>query len=156
MNAKRTFIKVGNQELGSFGYEYFDNNKIQGSGTYFLRKNLVENIYTFIAFQNLPYVHYEVNGIEVPRTFDISLWRNIGETPRYGYNIQEDNLERWIFVPLPILLSSVLNLQIYEGPYHVWKYHDEAELILELSDAIDKTVEYGIPWLEDLSSMNPY
>lgn len=156
MNAKKTFIKVGKEKLGLFGYEYFDNNKIQNRGTYFLRKNLVENIYTFIAFQNFPFVRYEVNGIEVPRTFTISLWRNIGDVPRYGYNRNEENLENWLENRLPHLMWSVLGVRIYGSPNHVWKYHDEAELILELGDAIDKTIEYGIPWLEDLSSNNPY
>jgi hypothetical protein len=156
MNSKRVFFKIGTKMLGQFGYECVEIPQFQGIRFYFLRKCLGENIYAFIAFHQYSYVNLVINGEQLPRTFDLTMWRNIGDIPRHGYNPNEENLPNWIFLSLPQLLWFVLKINIYEGPNHIWKYHNEEELVTQLEDAFEKMIEYGIPWLENPDSKNPY
>lgn len=156
MNSKKVFYRIGVEKLGKFGYEPVELPQFRGSRTYFLRKELKDNIFVFIAFHQYMYVNVEVNGEQLPREFDFRLWRNYGETPRQGYNPSEKNMQNWLYLSLPQLLWFVLHLKIYDGPNYIWKYHDEVELADQLGDAFEKTIEYGIPWLEDPESKNPY
>lgn len=156
MNQKAIFKKIGAEKLTQYGYYYFVPFGETERKMYFFRKKLSEEIYTFIAYKQYMYVDATGSGFDLPRRFDISLWRNYGEIPRMGYDNNEKNMENWIYLSLQSLLWNELNLHIYEGPNHIWKFHDEAELIYELQNALNQVVDYGIPWLEDLNSKNPY
>lgn len=149
---KQTAIKIGSRKLNPYGYEYFDYPPGYGIGVYYFRKHLGEDIYAFVEIQKLSYVHFVFNGQEFPRRFRISLLKNIGNIPRYGYNKEEENLENWLYEPLSYLLWTRLDIKVYESPYHEWKYHDEEEMVPELEDAFEMTIKYGIPWMENPNS----
>jgi hypothetical protein len=38
----------------------------------------------------------------------------------------------------------------------MWAYITAEELEVQMEDAVDRLVQYGIPWLEDPESRNPY
>jgi hypothetical protein len=152
---KKTFIRIGSQRLNQLGYEYLDRPTIKGRTVFFFRKNLGNDVFSFIDFNQYSFVKMVINGREMPRRFDISLWRNFGEQPRLGYISNQKNMDNWINILLSFLLWSILDIKVYEGPYHIWEYRTQEELIIGLNDAFDKTIEFGIPWLENPNSKHP-
>jgi hypothetical protein len=155
MNSKNIFIKIGSQRLNHLGYEYYDRPTLKGRTVFFFRKNLGKDVYTFIDFKQYSFVKTVINGKDMPRRFDITLWKNLGENPRLGFEVNQNNLKNWINITLSFLLWSILDIKVYESPYHIWEYHNQEELISELNGAFDMTIDYGIPWLENPNSKYP-
>jgi len=155
MNSKKIFIRIGSQRLNNLGYEYFDRPTKKGRTVFFFRKNLGNNVYAFVDFKQYSFVNKAIEGIDLPRRFDITLWKNLGEHPRLGFDVNQNNLKNWINITLSFLLWSILDIKVYESPYHIWEYRSQEELIVQLNDAFNKTIDYGIPWLENPSSKYP-
>ena len=54
------------------------------------------------------------------------------------------------------LMWVVLDVKTYGWQYHEWGFSTEEELSDQLQDSVEKAIQYGIPWLENPESENPY
>jgi len=150
---KRTLLKVASPSLQSLGYEFVELPEWAGVGSFFFRKHLGNNVYAFISFDLLRW-HPSSSGAEsMPRRFRVTLWRNIGDQPKLGYG--DDSYEGWLNVPLSYLLWAMLGIKVYPSQYYQWEFFTSENLEVQLRDAVEKLVQYGIPWLENPASRNP-
>lgn len=141
--------------LWPLGYELIEDPPgFRGGGLVFFRKHLVETIYTFVCFEISwqvmdPYATWPVH-------YTVTLWRNKGKHPRRGHGEGESFYANWLYLDLSFLLWSILDVKVLSGLYHKWASSSTQQLRSQLSDVGEKLVQYGIPWLEDLGSRNPY
>jgi hypothetical protein len=155
MNVKKEFLENGAIRLHEFGYDYFDDPRLKGGNSYFLRKNVEGVVFTFIGFKRYSYAKQLDVGEPEPKRFDFTMFRNSGNFPEVDLVSNDKNYFQTINVTLPYFLWTILNLRIYEGPYHVWEYSNQQEFVAELNDAVEKLIFYGLPWLEDPNSKYP-
>ena len=119
----------------------------------FFRKRLWEDVFGFVSFQKLN-MHAALPGEKFAQSFNVDLWRNKGPQPHHGYGSNE--YRNWLLVPLGQLLWAVLDIKVYSWQYHTWGFSTPDDLSRQLRDAVEKLLEYGIPWLENPESKNPY
>jgi hypothetical protein len=122
----------------------------------FLKKHLFKDIYGFVSFQLGTGQFTPSRKASSPARFRVDLWRNRGPLPHHGHGTGEGLYENWLYMPLGQLLWVVLDVKIYSWQYHEWEFSTSEELDTQLEDAIEKLVQYGIPWIEDPESRNPY
>jgi hypothetical protein len=143
-------------QLHLYEYELIDLPKWASVRSFFFRKHFLEDIYTFIEFHLMEWVPAP-QGIEpMSREFRVELWRNRGEKPRRGHGEGDQYYQNWINLLLSELLWHVLGVKIFPVPHYVWEFNTSDELSIQLHDAVKNVIEYGIPWLEDPKSKNPY
>lgn len=156
MKYKKILARTVVPRLLPLGYELVDSPDWAGIGSFLFRKHLFDNVHAFIEFHFMEWAK-PPSGIEpTPREFDVRLWCNKGEKPRLGEGEGEHFYENWINLPLNFLLWDILNVKVYEGRYHFWKFLTSDGLDSQLRDASENIIRYGIPWLEDKNSKNPY
>lgn len=76
--------------------------------------------------------------------------------PQHGSGTGERIYNNWLYMPLGQLLWVVLDVKVYSSQYYEWKFFAREDLETQFHDAVEKLVQYGIPWLEDPRSKNPY
>jgi hypothetical protein len=153
---RQTLIKTVTPDLRTLGYERMDRQESVGIGVFFFRKHLFDDVHGFVSFQLKQWHPPPPHIAPTPRRFAVDLWRNRGMQPRYGHGSEEDYYGDWLYMPLGQLLWVVLDIRAYSSQYHEWEFFTSEELGTQLQDAIEKLVRYGIPWLEDPGSENPY
>jgi hypothetical protein len=156
INFKQRLIKTVSPYLQQLGYELAERPESVGIGVFFYRKYLYEDIYSFVSFQLMRWHPPPVRAASVLRRFQVGLWRNRGPQPHYGHNDGENRYENWLYMPLGQLLWVTLDVKVYASQYHEWEFSTLEELETQLQDAVGKLIQYGIPWLEDPESENPY
>ena len=154
MDKKQVIKNIVGNSLQKIGYEYVDFPEWEGSGSYFYKKRITESIFTFIEFNFLPWIPAPGEIPDSSKSFRISLWRNNSDSPKLGFGISE--YENWLNLPLSYLLWEVLKNKKYGKAYYVWEFRTQDDLEFQLKDALDVIIEYGIPWVEDLNTKNPY
>jgi len=117
--------------------------------------------------RNLRYGFYKLldNGVYVLIMFD----RQQREERPLGYGFTVElircktaNLEKWSYSDilvsgrLSLIIWFVFGLQIYSQYDYWWIPTKADELVEQFSDVIDKLEKYGIPWIEDTDSIEPW
>ncbi len=120
----------------------------------FFRKNLWEDVFGFVSYKFMNQHIEPQNDRERPQSFDVGLWRNKGVLPHHGFGSNE--YENWLNMPLAQLMWTVLDVKTYPWQYHTWGFATQDELAEQFQDSVEKLIEYGIPWLENPESQNPY
>lgn len=120
------------------------------------RKRLGEGIYAF--------VDYEVRGTsrvvdtsgsypiqESMLGFRIELYRNKAKRP-----LEPVPYPNRLRLDLKAVLREHYGLELY--PYYEddWAFGDEDELRIQLNESFTLLQQYGLPWLEDLTTKNPW
>jgi hypothetical protein len=145
--------KIVVPRIGSLGYQKITLPKLRGSGITFFQKHLFGDVYGYLQFQLGNWVPTPYPMTPMPRSFRIFLVRNIGSEP---ITIPSDDDHYYLNQGLSRLLWVILGIFKYEWEYHEWKYFTVDELETQLQIATEDLILYGIPWLEDLNSKNPY
>jgi len=140
-------------KLLPLGYQKMHlSEKWRGAPITFFQKHLFENFYGYIQFQIAPWTPNPIGCEPMQRSFYLYLVRNIGEEP--------DPIPRkypfYLFMPVSYLLWNIFDFHKYESMYHEWNYLTKEELINQLEMATDDLLSFGIPYLEDLNSKNPF
>jgi hypothetical protein len=146
-----TLKKIVAPKINPLGYQKITLPKWKGAPITFFQKHLFDNIYGYIQFQLGRWAPAPPGAPPMPRSFDVTLIRNIGDEPdpipkEYPY---------YVTMTLSSVLWVVLGIYKYEWQYHEWKYFTKTELEEQLQMATDDLISYGISWLEDPSSKNP-
>lgn len=110
------------------------------------RKNLTADVKTVIRFQR-----HQIDNRPGGYGFTVELMR--GKTLDFVHWEQE---ESGLSVRLGHLLWYHFNLRVDDQPLQWWEAANPDGLIENIQDVIDKLVAYGIPWLEDPRSRNPW
>jgi hypothetical protein len=92
--------------------------------------------------------------VDNPRSFRVVLWRNDANKPKLGFGQSE--YKNWLNLPLSYLLWDIFSIKKYNHAYFEWVFRTQEELNTQLQDAMEAIIQYGIPWLEDINSKNPY
>lgn len=132
--------------LEPLGYQFYKANRIAGDRLFFEKPSPdEEDVNFFIIFQLGQ--HY----IPPHRRFTVELQRNKGSfaKPERGY-------EKTVRERLGALIWFYYKLRIYPHSSHWWEFKDDEELKIQLEDAVEKIITYGIPWLEDLDAVPPW
>ncbi|MBN1935382.1 MAG: hypothetical protein JW934_11990 [Anaerolineae bacterium] len=151
---KKKLVQVVVPQLELLGYTWANLPRgWSGAGIFLLQKNLGDDIYGSVSFQLMRWHPPLSQETSLPRSFAVGLWRHIGMQPRYGYGNEASSHINWINnMPLSQLLWCVLDAKVYEWQYYEWKFYTSDELVAQLQDAVEKLVQYGIPWLENPES----
>lgn len=156
INFRQRLIRTVFPCLLPLGYDLVKRPESVGIGMFFFGKHLYDDIYSFVSFQLMRWHPPPVRAAPVPRRFQVSLLRNRGPQPHYGHGSGENCYKNWLYMPLDQLLWTVLDVKVYSSQYHEWKFFTSEELETQLQDAAEKLIQYGIPWLENPESENPY
>jgi len=153
-NFKRALQRVVAPKLADSDYQLIDLEESTGVRSFYFRKRLWDNMYAFVDFHLMEWTSIPNESNVLPRRFTISLWRNHGETPRSLYAKNDMAVDDWLYMSLSYLIAGVLNINIYNDLYFEWKFKSSDELILQLQDATESLLKYGIPWLENPETRN--
>ena len=154
MDKKRIIKNEIGSSLKEFGYEFVE---LPGwDGFYFFRKKISENTYSFVEISLMPWLPSPEGSMikSTSQSFRVSLWRNNDSVPKLGFGDKES--KDWLNLPLSYLLWDVFKNKKYKKAYHVWEFQNQEELKTQLQDALEVILEYGIPWVEDPNSINPF
>lgn len=146
--------KIVTPQLRVYGYEIIKLENWKGSGDVFFRKYIFQDIHGFIQFSRSPWIEPVPNRKISKRSFDVYLIRNKGDEPDTLRKSREDKLS--LLLPIDYLLWDVLNIKKYNNRYFKWTYHDQDELEEQLNVVVEDLLLYGIPWMDDINSRNPY
>lgn len=143
---KRTVVRTVEPLLAPFGYKF--NNAAQKYGDYlFFEKSSPDEV--GVGF----YIVFQLGHHYIPprRKFTVELQRNKGDfyKPEHGY----EKTVRW---RLGSLIFAYYKLNLYPFSDHWWEFENDVELKTQLEDAIEKLIEYGLPWLEDPNIVLPW
>jgi hypothetical protein len=157
-------------ELELAGYEIRKYTRAKGRLHSYFAKQLLDNLNAFIVFQQIQSIDRH------PRfSFDVLLFRKEASDPfsgSRGYLELQSPLGKFLWtvhsvlIYPPELIEWKMALQEKNGEltpvqapaprFFKWEYDSREELEEQLKNALDKLKQYGIPWLEDLESKNPY
>lgn len=147
-----TVKKIASPQVHKYGYKIITPWK--GSSSVFFQKNIYQDYYGFIQFSRSPLVIPIPGNTTSRRSFQVYLLRNKGEKPVGLLINPEDKFE--LSMTLCYLFWDILNITKYNSRYYEWDYHNQSQLEVQINRVIDDLVQYGIPWLEDINSRNPY
>jgi hypothetical protein len=149
-----TVKKIAGPQLRTYGYALINLENWKGSGDVFFQKNIYQDMQGFIQFSRSPWVVPVPNSTKSQRSFDVYLIRNKGDKPDTLRKSREDKYA--LLLPIDYLLWDVLNVKKYKSRYFKWEYNDQVQLEEQLNRVIEDLTRYGIPWIDDLNSRNPY
>jgi hypothetical protein len=146
LNFRQALLKFAAPRLRVLGYEYSDALRDR-SVVYGFHKRIGNDIQTIILFQRHQYEEH-ASGYD----FTVELIR-----------CKTDTIEQWhqgwyegaLRVRLGSVLLFVYGLQIPHYDYW-WNPANTEQLGETFQDVLDKLERYGIPWLEDPESQDPW
>lgn len=142
---KRTVIKAVTPLLAPFGYHLDDAAQTVTHFLFFEKLSLEEKgVKFFIGFQLGQ--HY----IPPRRSFTVELRRCKG-----SFFKPDRDYEKMIGWRLTSLIWNYYKLRLYPQPSYWWEFENDEELKVQLEDAVEKVIKYGIPWLEDPNAVPP-
>jgi hypothetical protein len=149
-----TVRRIAGPQLQPFEYKTITPPGWKGSGDVFLSKNIFNDIFGYIQFSRSPWVIPIADSTMSQRSFQVYLIRNKGEKP--DTLLSKRGEKYTLLLPICYLLWDVLDIQKYNSRYYEWNYQDPSQLEVQINTIVGDLIQFGIPWLEDPNSRNPY